>query len=128
MKGFKAFLMQGNVIDLAVAVVIGSAFSAIVDAFVSGIIEPLIAFAGDVDDIAEVTAGPIEYGLVIAAVIRFIMIAAIVYFVLVLPIQKMREASNKRRGIVPEAEPETTDQILKDIRELLKADQGKQSS
>lgn len=124
MKGFKAFLMQGNVIDLAVAVVIGTAFSAIVDAFVTGIIEPLIAFAGDVDDIAEVTAGPIAYGLVVAALIRFVMIAVIVYFILVLPIQKMREASDKRRGIEPEPEPETTDQILKDIRELLKSQQG----
>lgn len=128
MKGFKAFLMQGNVIDLAVAVVIGGAFGAIVDAFVTGIIEPLITFAGGFEDIEDVVAGPIKIGLIIAAVVRFVLIAAIVYFVLVLPIQKMREAADKRRGIVPEEEPESPDQILKDIRELLKAQQGEQRS
>ncbi|MGO1610437.1 MAG: large conductance mechanosensitive channel protein MscL [Agrococcus casei] len=124
MKGFKAFIMQGNVIDLAVAVVIGGAFAAIVDAFVTGVVEPLIAAAGGFDNIAEVTAGPILIGLVIAAVIRFILVAAIVYFVLVLPIQKMREASDRRKGIVPAEDPESQEQILADIRELLKAQQG----
>ena len=123
MKGFKAFIMQGNVIDLAVAVVIGGAFAAIVDAFVVGVVEPLIAQVGGFEDIAEVTAGPIKIGLVIAAVIRFVLIAAIVYFVLVLPIQKAREASDRRRGIVPAEDPETQEQILADIRELLKAQQ-----
>ena len=124
MKGFKAFIMQGNVIDLAVAVVIGGAFGAIVDAFVTGVIEPLIAMVGGFDDIEDVTAGPILIGLVIAAVIRFILVAAVVYFVLVLPIQKVREASDRRRGIEPEEDPETPEQILQDIRELLKAQQG----
>lgn len=125
MKGFKAFIMQGNVIDLAVAVVIGGAFAAIVDAFVVGVVEPLIAQVGGFEDIAEVTAGPIKIGLVIAAVIRFVLIAAIVYFVLVLPIQKAREAADRRRGIVPAEDPETQEQILADIRELLKAQQGR---
>ncbi|WP_293696153.1 large conductance mechanosensitive channel protein MscL [uncultured Agrococcus sp.] len=124
MKGFKAFIMQGNVIDLAVAVVIGGAFGAIVDAFVEGVIEPLIAMLGGFEDIEEVTAGPILIGQVIAAVIRFILVAAVVYFVLVLPIQKMRETADRRRGIVPEEDPETPEQILQDIRELLKAQQG----
>lgn len=123
MKGFKAFIMQGNVIDLAVAVVIGGAFAAIVDAFVVGIVEPLIARRGGFENIAEVTAGPILIGVVIAAVIRFILVAAIVYFVLVLPIQKAREMSDRRRGIVPEEDPESQEQILADIRELLKANQ-----
>lgn len=123
MKGFKAFIMQGNVIDLAVAVVIGGAFAAIVDAFVVGIVEPLILEVGEFEDIAEVTAGPILIGVVIAAVIRFILVAAIVYFVLVLPIQRAREMHDRRRGIVPEEDPESQEQILADIRELLKANQ-----
>ena len=123
MKGFKAFIMQGNVIDLAVAVVIGGAFAAIVDAFVVGIVEPLIVEVSGFEDIAEVTAGPILIGVVIAAVIRFILVAAIVYFVLVLPIQRAREMSDRRRGIVPEEDPESQEQILADIRELLKANQ-----
>lgn len=123
MKGFKAFIMQGNVIDLAVAVVIGGAFAAIVDAFVVGIVEPLIARVRGFENIAEVTAGPILIGVVIAAVIRFILVAAIVYFVLVLPIQRAREMHDRRRGIVPEEDPESQEQILADIRELLKANQ-----
>lgn len=126
MKGFKDFIMQGNVIDLAVAVVIGAAFGNIVTALVDGIITPLIAAAFNADSIADATVavGPVTFGIgaVIAAIINFIAIAAVVYFVLVLPIQKAKEAATNRFGKKDEDAPaETEADVLKEIRDLLKA-------
>ncbi len=123
MQGFKNFLMRGNVIELAVAVVIGGAFTAIVSAFVEGVVNPLIGLIATSGDIADVTWGPIEIGLVLAAIINFILVAAVVYFVIVLPFQKAKEAADRRKGVVPAADPETEADILNDIRELLKAQQ-----
>ena len=94
LKGFKDFLMRGNVVDLAVAVVIGAAFAKIVDAFVSNIVNPLLARAGGGKvgeglGIQLGTAGVketfIDLGGIINAVIVFLMTAAVVYFIFVVP-------------------------------------------
>lgn len=126
MKGFKEFIMRGNVMDLAVAVIIGNAFSAIVTALVEGIFEPIIAALFQQDEIAKATlqVGPVTLGTgqVIAAIIQFLLIAAVVYFVLVLPMNKAQEVAYVRKhGHKPSAEPDPTEtDLLTEIRDLLK--------
>lgn len=124
MEGFKKFLLQGNVIELATAVVIGTAFTAIVTAFTEAIINPLLAMAFNADALADATVGPFKIGLLIAAIINFIIIAAVVYFVLILPMAKLKEANDRRKGISPEEPAETDVDILNDIRALLQAQAG----
>ena len=121
MEGFKKFLMQGNVVQLAVAVVIGTAFAAIIGAFTEAIIDPLIAMAFDANDLAGATVGPFKIGLLIAAIINFLIVAAVVYFALIFPMAKLKERNDRRRGILPEQAAETDVDILHDIRDLLRA-------
>lgn len=123
LKGFKEFIMQGNVIDLAVAVVIGSAFATIVGAFTTAIINPLIALLGGNNEIGfaiqilpENPETVMDFGMLITAIINFLLIAAIIYFVLVAPMNKMKEAAAKRKGI--EA-PASDNDLLVEIRDLL---------
>ncbi|WP_306232130.1 MscL family protein [Agrococcus beijingensis] len=120
MEGFKKFLMHGNVIELAVAVVMGTAFGAVVSAFVDGIITPMISSAFGASEIEDATVGIFKIGLVLAALIKFVAIAAVVYFTLVLPMAKLKERNDRRKGISPEAPAETDVDILGDIRELLR--------
>lgn len=93
MKGFRAFLLRGNVVDLAVAVVMGVAFNAVVQSLVKDMITPLIAAAGGKPNFAalKVTIGhtAISYGLFLNAVIAFLVVAAVVYFLLVAPLSKL---------------------------------------
>ncbi|WP_020670235.1 large-conductance mechanosensitive channel protein MscL [Amycolatopsis nigrescens] len=129
-KGFKDFLMRGNVVDLAVAVVIGTAFTAIVTAFTNGLVKPLINAIGGSDAAKglgyQIFAGNdatfLDFGGVINAVVNFVIIAAVVYFAIVLPVQKVQE--RRKRG--KEAGPsEPTDvELLTEIRDLLRQQQG----
>ena len=88
-KGFRDFLMRGNVIDLAVAVIIGAAFTAIVTSLVTDIITPLIATIVGKPDfsalVLHLNGGIIQYGLFLNAVITFVLLAAVVYFLIVAP-------------------------------------------
>ncbi|WP_152353351.1 large conductance mechanosensitive channel protein MscL [Brachybacterium subflavum] len=128
MKGFKDFVMQGNVIDLAVGVVIGGAFTALVTAFVTYIINPIVAAAGGANGIGlgfHVIASNdktfVDIGSVISAVITFLITAAVVYFVFVLPMAKARRMAMIRRGEDPDA-PEATPEdiaLLTEIRDAL---------
>ncbi len=90
-KEFKEFVNQGNVIDLAVAVVLGAAFNKVVQSVVDDIVMPIIAALGGVDDIAEWTLGPIFIGKLLAAIINFLIIA----FVLFLIIKGLNRAKKK---------------------------------
>ncbi len=93
LKGFRDFILRGNVVDLAVAVVIGAAFGAIVTALVTDIINPLIAAIVHKPDfsslVLDVNGGKIQYGLFLNALISFVLIAATVYFFVVLPLNKL---------------------------------------
>ena len=132
LKGFKDFLMRGNVVDLAVAVVIGTAFTAIVTAFTNGLIKPLINAIGGTDAARglgfNVLGGNdstfLDFGGVINSAINFVLIAAVVYFLIVLPVQKVQK--RRRRG--QEAGPsEPTDvELLTEIRDLLRQQQNSQ--
>lgn len=134
LQGFRDFILRGNVVELAVAVVIGSAFTAIVTAFSDNIINPLIAAVGgspDVNGLAiQLINGNsetvVDFGAVITAAINFLMIAAIIYFILIMPMNKLNEAMQKRKGIAePEEEPASVEaNLLEEIRDLIRAEQG----
>jgi large conductance mechanosensitive channel len=131
LNGFKAFIMRGNVIDLAVAVVIGTAFTAVVTAIVQSIFTPLIASLFNAKTLAAALPVTLPggqvllFGAVIAAVINFLLIAFVVYFVLVMPISRLRAAQDRRRdaGIPVEdvTDPTTELDLLTEIRDLLAA-------
>ncbi len=95
LKGFKQFIMRGNVIDLAVAVVIGAAFGAVVTSFVTNILNPLIAAVVGKPDFGAfsvtINAGVISYGLFLNALISFLLIAAAVYFFMVAPMNAWKQ-------------------------------------
>src|SRR5690606_38471865 len=95
MEGFKKFLLQGNLVQLAVAVVIGAVFSNLITAFTEGFIAPLLGICGGVPQFGElyfeVNGSRFMYGAFIDAVISFLLTAAILYFFVVLPISKLME-------------------------------------
>ncbi|MYW95202.1 large-conductance mechanosensitive channel protein MscL [Amycolatopsis rubida] len=130
LKGFKDFLMRGNVVDLAVAVVIGAAFTAIVTAFTNGLIKPLISAIGGSDAaqglgfriLKENGATFMDFGGVINAAINFVIVAAIVYFLVVLPVKHLQE--RRKRGQEPGPAEPTDVELLIEIRDLLRAQQG----
>ncbi|GAA1785742.1 large conductance mechanosensitive channel protein MscL [Agromyces lapidis] len=129
-KGFKEFIMRGNVIDLAVAVVIGAAFTSVVNAIVANLINPLIGLlfkADSLDSALVLTIGgaDFKFGAIIGAVISFLAVAAVVYFVFVMPMNHFKErAEQKRKAGQPDPEqPETELTVLAQIRDLL-AEQG----
>ncbi|PTR30500.1 large conductance mechanosensitive channel [Rhodococcus sp. OK519] len=121
LKGFKDFLLRGNVLDLAVAVVIGTAFTAIVTAFTTNIISPLIAAIGGSDlgwgkEIIDGNAATfVNIGAVVTAIINFVIIAAVVYFVLVLP----ANAAKARFATVKEDKKASETDLLIQIRDIL---------
>ncbi len=127
LKGFKDFIMRGNVVDLAVAVVIGAAFGQIVTAFTDKIINPLIACFGgtNVNGLAVqiIHGNPktvIDFGAVITAALNFLIVAAVIYFVLVMPMNHLAE--RRKKGIEPEPEAPSEDIILLgEIRDLLQS-------
>ena len=96
MDGFRKFVLRGNVVDLAVAVVIGAAFGAVVTAFVGAFLTPLVGLAtGAVGDFAEASGevGGVEfpYGQFLQALLSFILLAAVVYFLVVQPVNRLME-------------------------------------
>ncbi len=129
-KGFKEFILRGNVIDLAVAVVIGAAFTAIVNAIVSSIINPLIALFwkpdanGTIGFTVEGLWGPVTFPIsdLINAIIAFLAVAVVVYFVFVYPMNRIKERAAARAGVSPaDEEPKlpTEQELLVQIRDLL---------
>lgn len=102
-KGFKEFIMRGNVIDLAVAVVIGAAFGAVITSFVTDVLNPLIAAVVGKPDfsalVAHVHGSDVKYGLFLNALISFLLIAAAVYFAMVAPMNAWK--ARQARGQAP---------------------------
>ena len=125
LKGFKEFIMRGNVIDLAVAVVIGAAFGRIVSALVEGLINPLVAAIFGKPDLTGVgnftiNGADFSIGLILQELINFLFVAATIYFIIVMPLNKLNE--RRRRGEEPEADTLTIDQeLLTEIRDALRA-------
>jgi large conductance mechanosensitive channel len=139
--GFKAFLMRGNVVDLAVAVVIGAAFTNIVNSVVKGIINPLVGAVGtkNLDHYSYCLKDPctgsgdsatgvrILWGSVLGATLTFVITAAVVYFLMVLPMAKYlarQEARRKAKEGRHEVIEVTELEVLKEIRDALVAQRG----
>ncbi|MFJ4694002.1 large conductance mechanosensitive channel protein MscL [Streptomyces sp. NPDC088766] len=140
-QGFKAFLMRGNVVDLAVAVVIGAAFTNIVNSVVKGVINPLVGAVGtkNLDSYSSCLKGPctgtgdtatgvrILWGSVLGATLTFVITAAVVYFLMVLPMSKYlarMEARRKAKESTREVIEVTELEVLKEIRDALVAQRG----
>lgn len=126
LTGFKDFIMKGNVVDLAVAVVLGGAFGAVVTALVERVLMPLIsALVGspNFDEFLLVTlnGNDIAIGAVLTAIVNFLLIAAAIYFVVVMPMNKMIEARNKRLGLGEEEAVDPQIVLLTEIRDSLSA-------
>lgn len=123
-KEFRDFLLRGNVIELGVAIVIGGAFTAVVTAFVTDILTPLLGLIGVPDfSTAQLTIGQatIKWGLFLNALISFILVGAAVFFFVVRPLQQIA-ARNKKEEAVPLPPTELT--VLEEIRDELKAQRG----
>lgn len=124
LKGFKEFIMRGNVVDLAVAVVIGAAFGRIITALVDGLINPLVAAIFGKPDVTgignfEINEAQFSIGLILQEIINFLFVAAAIYFVVVMPLNKLNE--RRKREAEPEPETLTTDQqLLTEIRDSLR--------
>ena len=124
-KEFRAFISRGNVVDLAVAVVIGAAFGAVVTSFVENIITPIIAIPGKNDFSTlhfTINDSVFRYGLFLNALISFVSIAAAVFFFVVKPLNMLAE--RRKRGEAPEEDtPAPSDEavLLSEIRDLLRA-------
>jgi large conductance mechanosensitive channel len=118
LKGFRDFILRGNVMDLAVAVIIGGAFGAIVTAFTTNIVNPLLgAVIGKPNFdylIGHVNGGEIKYGTFLTAVVNFLLIAAVVYFCLVLPTQYLLKKFNPPAAEAPPA-TKACPQCLSDV-------------
>ena len=123
LAGFKNFILRGNVVDLAVAVVIGAAFTMVVAALVDGLINPLIAAIAGQQDLSqvwmfEVNGAIFSIGLILGAIINFLLVAATIYFLVVMPMNHL--AARRKAGIEEEPPAPAEDVLLlQEIRDLL---------
>src|SRR6478752_4366733 len=124
LKGFRDFIMRGNVVDLAVAVVIGAAFALVIKSVLDGLINPLIAAIfgkPNLDEVGTFTINNAHFsiGLVLTALINFIIIAAVIYFLVVVPMNALAE--RRKRGQVADEEAKSDEVVLlTEIRDALR--------
>ncbi|HRO31329.1 MULTISPECIES: large conductance mechanosensitive channel protein MscL [Micrococcaceae] len=130
LQGFKEFIMKGNVLDLAVAVIIGAAFGAVVTALVDSVLMPFISGlvgSPNFDSFAVVTfnGNDIKFGVLLTTIVNFLLVAGAVYFVIIMPMNKIVEARNRKLGITPAAEEVPEDvKLLTEIRDALTSPTG----
>lgn len=123
-KGFKDFIVRGNVVDLAVAFVMGAAFSAVVSSIVEGLINPLIAAIFGKPDLSAVASFTVNhsqfsFGLILQALFNFLSIAAAVYFLIVMPLNALAARRKKDEPAPDEPASPTEVQLLTEIRDAL---------
>ena len=118
-KEFKDFALKGNVVDLAVAVIIGGAFGAIVSSLVDDVITPLLLApalkAAHAENLNQLTWGAVKYGQFLSAIIKFVIIAFVLFLII-----KAAKSFQKKETPPPPAGPSSTDQLLMEIRDALK--------
>ena len=120
-KEFRDFVMKGNIMDLAIAVIIGAAFGAIISSLVDDVITPLLLTpalkAAHAENLDQLTYGAVKYGKFLAAVIKFILIAAVLFSII-----KSMAKLNRKKEQLPSAPtpPSSTDSLLMEIRDELK--------
>lgn len=116
LKGFRDFIMRGNVIELAVALIMATQFNTLIASFVENIINPIIATIFGEPDLSEIRAGDVLIGNLLNDVIAFVIVAAAVYFFIVVPFNKLNEM--RRRG-EPGVETPEEIELLREIRDQL---------
>ena len=123
LNDFKAFILKGNVVDLAVGVVIGAAFGKVVESVVKDLITPLIGFIGGQPDFSAVKAGPLLVGNFLNATIAFLILAAVVFFLVVKPMNALMAMAKKKAEEKPAGPAPMPDDVklLMEIRDLLKS-------
>ncbi|SEJ36606.1 large conductance mechanosensitive channel protein MscL [Demequina mangrovi] len=126
LKGFKDFILRGNVVDLAVAVVIGTAFTAFVTSIVDGLINPLVAAIFGQPDLTGVghfiiNDAEFSIGVILQGLFNFLAVAAAVYFVIVMPLNKLAERRKKGEPAPDEPVAPTEIELLTEIRDALRA-------
>ena len=122
LKGFKEFIARGNVVDLAVGVVIGAAFTAVVTQFTASFLKPLILLltgGKETSGTFKVDEAVFDYGTFINVAIAFLLTAAVVYFLVVLPLNKLNDRRKRKEEAAPAAKPEDI-VLLTEIRDALK--------
>ena len=119
-KEFREFAMKGNVVDLAVGVIIGTAFGKIVESMVGNVLMPAIGALGGAPDFKGLALGPIRYGTFIQTVVDFLIIAACLFFV-IKAMNMAKKRFEKEQASAPSAPPAITptEMYLKDIRDAL---------
>lgn len=127
LTGFKKFILKGNVIDLAVAVIIGAAFSSVVDALVKSVMMPLISLLVGEPNFDDFLAfGDVRFGVLLTAVVNFLLVAAAIYFVIVVPMNHMIERRNRKLGINQDVKEEAAEDpqiaLLTEIRDSLRSE------
>jgi large conductance mechanosensitive channel len=125
LNGFKDFLLRGNVVELAVAVVIGAAFTAVVSSFTESFLQPLIGLVGGggvSGGSTTVNGQTFTWGDFLNQVITFVLTAAVIYFVVVLPLKAVAEHRRRSEEAGPVAPTQL--ELLVEIRDLLRAQQG----
>lgn len=119
-KEFKDFALKGNVVELAIAVVIGGAFGAIISSLVDDVVTPLLLTpalkAANVEDLDKLMWGAVKYGKFLAAIIKFFVIAVVLFLV----IKVINKINKKEEVAAPPAEPSATDKLLAQILEAIK--------
>ncbi|HEY5187151.1 MAG TPA: large conductance mechanosensitive channel protein MscL [Actinomycetes bacterium] len=126
-KGFREFIMRGNVIDLAVAFVIGVAFAAVVKALLDGLINPLVAAIfgkPNLDSVGTFTINGADFsiGLVLTALINFLIIAVVIYFIVVVPMNALAARRAAKEEPTPDVKSEVD--LLQEIADELRAQRG----
>jgi len=120
LKGFRDFLLRGNVVDLAVAVVIGTAFGAVVTSFVADVITPIIGAIGGQPDFSAIMLGPIKIGSFLNAVLAFLIIAFVIYFVVIVPMTRLMERTRRQTEVAAPPAPTKEEVLLTEIRDALR--------
>jgi len=116
LKGFRDFISRGNVIELAVGVLMGAAFGGVVDALTKDLITPVIGLLGGQPDFSAYKLGPVGIGSVVNAALSFLIKAAALYFLIVLPFNRFASR------LTVAAPPSASEKLLAEIRDLLKAE------
>ncbi|MGB9731968.1 MULTISPECIES: large conductance mechanosensitive channel protein MscL [Calditerrivibrio] len=117
---FKKFILRGNVVDLAVAVIIGAAFNQIVNSMVSDVITPLVGLIGGSHDFSGIKIGPVGIGKFINAILNFLIVSSVVFFGIIKPMKKLNEIAAKKEAAKQQTEQQPTiPEDVKLLREIL---------
>ncbi|BER93489.1 large conductance mechanosensitive channel protein MscL [Atrimonas thermophila] len=128
LKGFKEFVLRGNALDLAIAVIIGTAFNKVVSSLVQDVLMPFISItAGRIPDFSSWKLGIISIGNFLNATINFLVIATTIYFFVVTPLNTLKRRENKSKQEASPAPPEPSEEIklLREIADLLRTSKAK---